>query len=61
MFFGMRSQGNLMFVGWLVAAFLFTLAIGIWRMRQYASWMANCYAVYVLLNIVIFTAIQDSC
>jgi hypothetical protein len=57
-FFGMRLQGNLMFLGWLVAVFLLTLAIGVWRMRRYASLMANCYAIYVLLNIVIFTAIH---
>jgi hypothetical protein len=57
-FFGMRLQGNLMYLGWLVAAYLFTLAIGVWRMRRYASLMANCYAVYVLLNMVIFTAIH---
>jgi hypothetical protein len=55
-FFGMRLQGRSMYVGWLVAAFLLVLAIGVWRMRRYASLMAECYAVYVLLNIVIFTA-----
>jgi len=57
-FFGMRLQGSWMYVGWLVAAFLLALAVGVWRMRRYASLMANCYAVYVLLNIVIYTAIH---
>jgi hypothetical protein len=57
-FFGMRLTGNLMYVGWLVAAFLLILAIGILRMRRYASVMANCYAAYVLLNIVIYAAIH---
>jgi hypothetical protein len=57
-FFGMRPQGSWMFVGWLVAAFLLTLAIGVWRMRRYASPMADCYAVYVLLNVVIHTIIH---
>jgi hypothetical protein len=57
-FFGIRLQGSWMFVGWLVAAFLLTLAIGGWRMRRYASPMADCYAVYVLLNVVIYTTIH---
>lgn len=57
-FFGMRLQGKLMFVGWLVGAFLLTLAISIWRMRQYARVMANWYAAYVLTNIVIYSAIH---
>ena len=57
-FFGMRLQGSWMFIGWLVAAFLLTLAIGIWRRRRYASTLADCYAVYVLLNIVIYTAVH---
>jgi hypothetical protein len=57
-FLGMRLQGRWMYVGWLVASFLLTLAIGVWRMRRYASLMANCYAFYVLLNVVIFTAIH---
>ena len=57
-FFGMRLQGRLMFVGWLVGTFLLILAIGIWRMRRYAAVMANCYAAYVLANIVIYTAIH---
>lgn len=57
-FFGMRLHGKLMFVGWLVGAFLLTLAIGIWRMRRYATVMANCYAAYVLANIAIYTAIH---
>jgi len=57
-FFGMRPGGTLMYMGWLVAAFLLALAIGVWRMRRYASLMADCYAVYVLLNVEIFTAIH---
>jgi hypothetical protein len=57
-FLGMRLQGSWMYAGWLVAAFLLTLAIAVWRMRRYASLMANCYALYVLLNVVIFTAIH---
>lgn len=57
-FFGMRLEGRLMFVGWLVGVFLLTLAAGIWRMRRYASVMANCYAAYVVANIAIYTAIH---
>ena len=49
-----------MYLGWLVAAFLVALAVGIWRRRRYASLMANCYAVYVLLNIAIYTAIHPT-
>jgi|SRR6516165_7646513 hypothetical protein len=59
-FFGMRLQGSWMYLGWLVAAFLVALAVGIWRRRRYASLMANCYAVYVLLNIAIYTAIHPT-
>jgi hypothetical protein len=60
LFFGMRLVivGTFMSIGWLVAAFLLALAIGVWRMRRYASLMAECYAVYVLLDVVIFTAIH---
>ena len=57
-FFGMRLQGRLMFVGWAIGAFLLILAIGIWRMRRFANVLANCYAAYVVANIVIYTAIH---
>jgi len=53
-FFGMRLEGSWMYLGWLLAAFLFILAIGIWRMGRYASVMADCYAAYVLLNVAIY-------
>jgi hypothetical protein len=54
-FFGTRPEGALAYVaGWLVATFLICLAIGIWQMRGFARAMASCYAVYVLLNILIF-------
>jgi hypothetical protein len=54
-FFGPRLQGNSAYVGWFVAIFLLAYALGIWRMRSYALAMGYAYAVYVLLNIVIFT------
>lgn len=57
-FFGNRLQGHGAFVGWAVAAFLVIYALGIWRMRRYALAMAYAYGVYVVLNIVIFTAIH---
>ena len=55
-FFGHRLQGTGAYVGWLVAAFLIIYAAGIWRMRRYAIAMAYVYAIYVVANIVIFTA-----
>jgi hypothetical protein len=54
----MRLEGNRMYLGWLLAAFLFILAIGVWRMRRYARVMADCYAAYVLLNVAIYAIVH---
>jgi hypothetical protein len=39
-------------------AFLLILVTGVWRMRRYASVMADCYAVYVLLNVAIYATVH---
>lgn len=55
MFFGHLLQGRLMYVGWLVGAFLLVYAFAILRMTSYALTLAYLYGVYVVLNVVIFT------
>jgi len=59
-FFGNRLQGNAAYVGSLVGAFLLLYAIGIWRMRKFALYLACAYAVYVILNLVIFSLIHPA-
>jgi len=55
--FGYRLQGNLAFVGWLIGIFLLAYSYAIFRMKSYALTLAYVYAVYVLLNVVIFNLI----
>lgn len=54
-FFGHRLQGAGAYVGWLVAAFLIVYAAGIWRMRRYALYLGFAYAIYVTINLILFT------
>src|SRR5438552_485710 len=54
-FFGTRLQGPSAVVGAPFALFLLTYAFAIWRMRRYALPMAYAYAVYVLVNVLLFT------
>ncbi len=54
-FLGHRLIGPYAFAGALMALFLLTLAVEIWRMRRHALPLAYAYAVYVVLNLVLFT------
>jgi hypothetical protein len=56
MLFGMRQHGtpNLVF-GWLFGLYLLVYGIGILRMRAWALPMGIAYAIYVVLNLVLFT------
>lgn len=54
-FLGHRLVGPYAYVGALMALFLLTLAVAIWQMRRLALPMAYAYAVYVVINLVVFT------
>ena len=56
MLFGMRQHGtpNLVF-GWLFGIYLAIYGIGVLRMRAYALPMGVAYAIYVVLNLILFT------
>lgn len=54
-FFGHRLSGTAnAIIGPLFGLFLAAYAAGIWWMRKYALPMAWAYAVYVLINLVLF-------
>ena len=56
-FFGRRLSGVPDAVlGPLVGIFLVIYAAGIWRMRRYALYLGFAYAIYVTINLVLFTA-----
>ena len=42
-------------VGPLLGIFLLIYAAGIWRMLRYAMYLGFAYAIYVTINIVLFT------
>src|SRR5262245_42305464 len=53
---GVRHTGaEAAILGPLVAAVLVVYTIGIWRMKRYAVTVAWIYAVYVILNLTLFT------
>jgi hypothetical protein len=56
MFFGMRQRGtpNLVW-GWLFGIYLMVYGIGVLRLRRWALPMGAAYAVYVILNLILFT------
>jgi len=56
-FFGKRLSGvpNAI-LGPILGIFLLTLAAGIWRMRRYAMSLAYAYAIYVTINLVLYSA-----
>jgi hypothetical protein len=56
MLFGMRQHGlpNLIW-GWIFGIYLAIYGIGVLRMRAYALPMGTAYAVYVVLNLILFT------
>jgi hypothetical protein len=56
-FFGRRQSGVPdAILGALLGIFLLIYAAGIWRMRRYALYLGFAYAIYVTINIVLFTA-----
>lgn len=56
MLFGMRQHGlpNLVF-GWLFGIYLAIYGLGVLRRRAYALPMGIAYAIYVVLNLILFT------
>ncbi len=56
-FFGKRLSGvpNAI-VGPILGIFLLSYAAGIWRMRRYAMYLGYAYAIYVTINLVLFSA-----
>ncbi len=55
-FFGQRLSGTAnAIVGPLFGLYLLVYAFGIWRMKYFALPMGHAYAVYVILNIILFT------
>ncbi len=55
-FFGKRLSGAPdAILGPILGIFLLIYAAGIWRMRRYAIPLAYAYAIYVTLNLVLFT------
>jgi hypothetical protein len=56
-FFGRRLSGVPdAILGPLLGIILLIYAAGIWRMRRYAVYLGFAYAIYVTINIVLFTA-----
>jgi hypothetical protein len=55
-FFGQRLSGTAdAILGAALGIILLIYAAGIWRMRRYALYLGFAYAVYVTLNLVLFT------
>ena len=56
-FFGKRLSGMPdAILGPILGFFLLTYAVGIWRMRRYAIGLAFAYAIYVTINLILFSA-----
>jgi hypothetical protein len=56
-FFGRRLSGTPnAILGPLLGIILLIYAAGIWRMRRYALSFGYAYAIYVTINLIIFTA-----
>jgi len=54
-FFGTKLTGtDDLIIAPLFATFLAIYAIGIWRMKRYATPMSYAYATYVLINLLLF-------
>src|SRR6266481_5923497 len=55
-FFGQRLSGTAnAILGPALGIILLYYAAGIWRMRRYALYLGYAYAVYVTINLVLFT------
>src|SRR5258708_32087550 len=58
-FFGKRLSGAPdAILGPALGIILLIYAAGIWRMRRYALYLGYAYAIYVILNLVLFTALN---
>lgn len=56
-FFGKRLSGTPdAILGPVLGIILLSYAAGIWRMRGYAMYLGLAYAIYVTINLVLFTA-----
>ena len=56
-FFGKRLSGAPdAILGPVLGIFLLTYAAGIWRMRRYALSLGYAYAIYVTINLALYTA-----
>ena len=56
-FLGIRRSGIAnAILGPLIGLVLITYAAGIWRMRRYAMTLGWTYAVYVILNLILYVA-----
>jgi hypothetical protein len=56
-FFGKRLSGTPdAILGPLLGIFLLVYAAGIWRMQRYAMYLGYGYAIYVTLNLILFSA-----
>ncbi len=56
-FFGKRLSGTPdAILGPLLGLVLLIYAAGIWRMRRYAIYLGYAYAIYVTLNLALFSA-----
>jgi len=55
-FFGKRLSGTPdAILGPLLGIFLLVYAAGIWRMRRYAMYVGYAYAIYVTINLALFS------
>ncbi len=56
-FFGQRLSGVPdAILGPILGLILLTYAAGIWRMRRYALYLGLAYAIYVTINLALYTA-----
>jgi hypothetical protein len=56
-FFGRRLSGVPdAILGPILGIILLTYAAGIWRMRRYALYLGFVYAIYVTINLIVYTA-----
>ena len=56
-FFGKRLSGTLNAVlGPILGIILLAYAAGIWMMRRYALYLGYAYAIYVTINLVLYSA-----
>ena len=56
-FFGKRLSGTPnAILGPLLGIFLLVYAAGIWQMRRYSLYLGFAYAIYVTINLVLFSA-----